>query len=213
MRVHSLEKVKLLKKLRREGYSINELVHKFSIPKTTVWHHIHEVPISEKYISQWRSKYGGSAKRRERNLQLAKETASQLIRGPYKDYLIALSMLYWGEGSKKACEFINSDGDMIKLYLIILRKVLNISESAIKPTMRIFTGMDEEECLAYWSKITSIPKSNFIIRFNDGGSSGKTKFGMCRITVRKGHQTLKIIHSLREQILINLQNNLIQLPS
>ena len=200
MRVHSLERVEEMKRLRKQGFSINELVEKFTIPKTTVWNNVHNIKILPKYISQWEAKRGGSIKRKEKNLALAKETATKLIQAGYKEYLIAFSMLYWAEGSKRACEFINSDGQMIKLYLIILRKVLNIPESAIKPTMRIFTGMDQVECLDYWYGITGMPKDRFTIRFNDGGISGKTKYGMCRITVRKGHQTLKIIHSLRELI-------------
>ena len=67
MKIHSSEKLKKLKKLRKKGYSINELVRELSIPKTTVWHHVHNIKIAPKYISLLRSKIGGShQKKREK---------------------------------------------------------------------------------------------------------------------------------------------------
>lgn len=200
MRVHSIEKIKKLIELRKQGYSINELVEKFSIPKTTVWHHVHNIKIPEKYSIILRSKWGGSAKRKQNNLEKAKQYAQELLNSSYKEFLIVISMLYWGEGSKKVCEFINSDGRMIEVYLIILREVLKIPEESIKPTMRIFSGMNEFESLDYWSKITKIKKNKFLIRFNDGGTKCKKKYGMCRITIKKGSNSLKLMHSLIDLI-------------
>jgi len=199
MRIHALDKIYELKKLRRKGYSINELVAKLSIPKTTVWHHVHDVQILPQYVSQWNAKRGGSIKRTERNWVVARDEAKKLLQSPKREFLVALAMLYWSEGSKKACEFINSDGKMIKIYLAILRKVLKIPEEMLQPTMRIFSGMNEANCLAYWSHVTGIPRNHFIIRLNDGGTKGRTTYGMCRITVRKGSHFLKLIHSLIEQ--------------
>jgi len=200
MRIHSLEKIEQLKKLRKKGLSINELVVKFSIPKTTVWHHVHSVKIPLGYAIILKAKQGGSTKRREKKIKKAQEYSKQLLKTDYREIIIAASMLYWGEGSKNVCELINSDGQIIKCYLIFLRKVLNISEKFIKPTLRIFSGMEEKKCLNYWSDITGIPKHRFLIRLNDGGTKGRTKFGMCRITVRKGSDTLKLLHAIIEQV-------------
>jgi hypothetical protein len=200
MQVHSLLKIKELKRLRKNGYSINELVDKLRIPKTTVWHHVHSIKVLPKYSALLKAKRGGSIVRRQKSLELAREAAEILLNSPERELVVAFSMLYWGEGSKNACEFINSDGRIIEVYLKILRRVFNIDESLIRATMRIFTGMNRAECLNYWSKITNIPKREFVIRLNDGGTRGKTRYGMCRITVRKGAKTLKIVHSLIEQI-------------
>lgn len=195
-----MEKIKELKRLRKKGYSINELVIKLSVPKTTVWYHIHSTKILPKYLPILNAKRGGSAKLKQKNWERARVKAQELLKSPNKIFLIAIAMLYWGEGSKKVCEFINSDGKMIKLYLAVLRKAFNIPEKDIKPTMRIFTGMDKKECLNYWSRITKISKDKFLIRFNDGGKRGKTKYGMCRITIKKGSNILKLMHSLKDQI-------------
>jgi hypothetical protein len=204
MRVHSPEKIKKLKKLREKGYSINELVEKLSIPKTTIWHHIHNISVLPKYVPLLQSKRGGSAKRKQKNIEVAKEKAAELLKNYDRESLIAISMLYWGEGSKHSCDFINSDGKIIQLYLKILEEVLKIPKSSLKATMRIFTGMNRVECLNHWSKITCIPKKDFVVRFNDGCTRGKTRHGMCRITVKKGDSTLKLIHALIEQIFAEL---------
>ena len=196
MKIHSLEKIKKLKNLRKKGHSINELVKEFSIPKTTVWHHVHNIKIPIKYQKILSSKQGGSQKRKQENLKKAEEQALQLLRGTDRESAIALAMLYWAEGSKRACEFINSDGRMIKLYLTILRKVFNIQEEELRPTMRFFSGMNRRACLQYWSSVTKIPKSKFIVRFNDGGKNCKTKYGMCRITIKRGANLLKLFNSL-----------------
>jgi len=204
MRIHSIEKIKELKRLRRKGFSINELVTKMSIPKTTVWHHVHNIKVSPKYILTLKGKRGGSAKRKQRNLEEARRYAQKLLQSSTRELSIIVAMLYWGEGSKKRCEFINSDGKIIETYLIVLRNVFNLQEEFIKPTIRIYSGMSRKQCLNYWSRITKIPEHKFIIRFNDGGTKGRTKYGMCRITVKKGGNILKLIQSLIDQVFENV---------
>ncbi len=186
---------------------MNELVEKLSVPKTTVWHHIHSIKIPSKYISILNSKRGGSRKRQKEKWERAREYAKELLQSTKRERAIAFAMLYWGEGSKKKCEFINSDGKMIKLYLKGLANLFGIEKRRIVPIMRIFSGMDEEKCLSYWSRITGFSKNKFIIRFNDGGIRGRTEYGMCRISIKKGGDIQKIIHSLIEQSCYELTNS------
>jgi hypothetical protein len=200
MRVHSKEKIEVLRELRTQGLSIGELMIKMQMPKTTIWHHVHELELSEESLKILKAKQGGSTRREQRNWEDAKERAANLLKGPHRDSVVALAMLYWAEGNKKkGCNFVNTDGNMIFTYLLILRKVLNIPEPSIMPTLRIFTGMDGPICLAHWSKITKIPADRFKVYLNDGGSRGRSPFGMCRITISKagkGGNILKLIHSV-----------------
>ncbi|MCX6723508.1 MAG: hypothetical protein NT094_05640 [Candidatus Staskawiczbacteria bacterium] len=199
MRVHSIEKIKKLKELRRKGHSINELVKELSIPKTTVWHHIQKVVVDPEYVSFLRSKIGGSRSRKEKNLKIAEELAKKMLNSPNREYLIILTMLYWAEGCKKAFNFVNSDGRMVDLFVKILIKIFGIPKENITPTMRIYSQMDRKKCLDYWSKITGLPKARFFVRIDDGGKESTTKYGMCRITIKKGSNTLKLVLSLIQQ--------------
>jgi hypothetical protein len=166
------------------------------MPKTTVWHHVQNVEVLPQFRALLRSKRGGGSKRKAKNTQRAMEEANRLLDGSNRELLTALAMLYWAEGSKGSPEFINSDGRMISLYLHILRKALGIPNESIQITIRIFTGMNRNECVKYWSKITGIPSRYFTVRMNDGGTRGRTKYGMCRVGVKKGGQFLKLMHAL-----------------
>lgn len=200
MKIHSDKKIKKLKELRRTGYSINEIVKSLSIPKTTVWHHIKKVTVDPEYVSLLKSKISsGSRCRRDKKLKIAEELAKKMLNSHDREYLLALVMLYWAEGCKKAFNFVNSDGRMVDLYVRILIKVFGIDKERIVPTMRIFSQMDKKECLDYWSRITGLPKDRFFVRIDDGGKGSSTKYGMCRITIRKGSDTLKLVNSLIQQ--------------
>ncbi|MBI4120512.1 MAG: hypothetical protein HY454_03540 [Parcubacteria group bacterium] len=197
----------MLKDLRETGHSINEIVNKLSIPKTTVWHHIQKINVRPEYKAILESKRGGSKIRTQRNWAKAKTIAERLLKSDVREKAVILAMLHWCEGHKKTCEFINSDGRMIEIYLTILRKMLNIPEDRLKPTLRIFSGMNRKRCLEYWSNITKIPIRKFKIRNNDGGTRGRTPYGMCRITVRRGADTLKIIRSLIDRLYNEIIND------
>lgn len=200
MRVHKIEKIEKLKALRQKGYSINELARELGIPKTTVWHHIQKIEVLPEYKKLLKSKRGGSKKLKESRLVEAKKISDKLLIGKNRELVVIFAMLYWAEGTKKAFQFINSDGRMINLYLYILRNVIGITDNQITPIMRIYTGMDKNLCLEYWSRVTRFSKSKFIIRINDGGASGRAKYGMCRIEVKKSGNLLKLVLSLINQI-------------
>ncbi|HEY4479040.1 MAG TPA: hypothetical protein VI981_01630 [Candidatus Paceibacterota bacterium] len=201
MRVHGVSKIRELHKMRRKGHSIQDLMKLFSLSKSTVWHHIHSIPLTASQKKLLRSRQGGGAKYKELRWQQARIQAKELLSGPYRELVIIVAMLYWAEGHKQRdCHFTNSDGRMVTMYLFVLRRVFLIKNDAIHPILRIFTGMDEMECLIYWSQATGIPKEKFAVLLNDGGIRGRTTHGICRIVVRKGTQTLKLIHSLIDQI-------------
>jgi biotin operon repressor len=199
-RTHSIQEIQKIKDLRRSGHSINDLVRILSIPKTTIWHHIQSLKILPKYSKILRERQGGSKIKKEKELLKAKEEAKQLLDTESRDLYIIAPVLYWAEGSKRRCEFVNTDGEMIKLYLKIIRGNFKISENLIQPVLRIFSNHDKNESLNYWSKITKIPETKFQIYFNDGGISGRTPYGMCRIVVRRGGYLLKLFKAIINQL-------------
>ena len=197
MRVHTPQKIEQIKILRKKGLSIQQIMKELVLPKTTVWYHIREIHLSVEQRKQLRSKQGGSKARRLLHEKRAEQYAKDLLKSSHREFVQLVAMLYWAEGHKRRrCEFTNSDGKMIAVFLAIIRNILNIKEENIQPTLRIFTGMNEKVVLDYWSHLTKISKRRFIVRLNDGGNAGRTKYGMCRVTIKKGHTTLKLIHSL-----------------
>lgn len=95
---------------------------------------------------------------------------------------------------------------MIQFFLAHLRELFGLTGENIRVTARIFSGMKEVECVQYWSKITGVPARRIVVYRNDGGSSGRTHYGICRLTIRKGSYILKIIHSLVNQLAAETTN-------
>jgi hypothetical protein len=193
----SHEEVNKIIDLRKTGYSVPEIQRIVLRGKTTVFNYVRNIKLSHKYQEILnKKKRSGSANRKLKNLDIAKVAAQKILNGPHREMAIIIAMLYWAEGTKRVCSFINSDGKMIAVYLRVLREVLDLSYKDVNIIMRIFDGMDRDKCLEYWSAVTGIHKRYFIVRFNDGGTKCKVPYGMLRIVVKKGDSTLKFIQSI-----------------
>ncbi len=201
MKKYSNEKITELKKFRKKGNSISDLIRIFSMPKTTIWHHIHKVKVPKKYLIAIKSRQGGSKIRSQKEWVSADCHAKKVLKNKKSKYHCSLmAMLYWAEGSKGAFAFVNTDGQMIKFYLGTLKKYFNISDDRLILTLRIFSNLDKKECVNYWANITGFPPEKFRIYLNDGGTRGKAKYGMCRLTVKKSGYLHKLTISLINNI-------------
>jgi len=161
--------------LRKHGYSFNEMSRLLNVAKSTVSSWTRSVPLSDKArlrIKDLGDKGRQKAKetiRRKQALILdgIKNNCRALVNKKYglDDYKLFLALLYWGEGAKtkQRVIFINSDPDMIRMYLWLLRKSFDIKEERLKCLLHLHEYHNREEMIDFWSKITGIPKSNFSI--------------------------------------------------
>lgn len=113
-------------------------------------------------------------------------------------FLIAGSMLYWGEGCKSVgLSITNSDERVIMFMIRWLEKILHINvKNQIKAHLHIHIGDNDQEIKEYWSKITGIPLSNFGKSFVKQEGTGHRKnilpHGIMRIRVYgKGMEDLR----------------------
>lgn len=195
MRIHSITKIQKIKDLRESGYSINEIVATLHVPKTTVWHHIKGIKVKEEFLPVLKSKRGGSKKRRLKAVEKAISEAKEIFNNK-KIYASILSMLYWAEGNKKSCVFTNTDPQMIRIFINTMNKCFNINKDRYSVTIRYFTGMSKDLCLKYWSDQLEISKEYVKMYYNDGCTRGKSPYGMCRLTVKRGGYILKLLKSM-----------------
>lgn len=102
--------------------------------------------------------------RQHQKLMAAHET------GPLgrRDLLIAGAMLYWAEGSKskpwrraEIVIFINSDPDLIRLFLAWLR-MLGVVDERLALAVHIHESADVAAATKYWSQISGIPSERFL---------------------------------------------------
>lgn len=88
------------------------------------------------------------------------------------DYDLKLigAMLYWGEGTihhgryrYPNLSFTNSNHQIIKVYLLFLKRILKIGDSQISAGIYIHPNIEEKKARKFWSEIVGLPESRFFI--------------------------------------------------
>ena len=199
MQRHSQILLSKIKLDRSKGLSISQLVSKYSIPKTTIWHHIRGVGMSEESRRLIKSYQGGRKLESQREWEKAREEASSFLRDFDEKFAwpVLLAALYWSEGTKKGgFVFTNTDESMIRVFLHVLRTYLKVRDEHLDILIRTYKPMSPFMCKKHWSLVTGIPVANVRINHNNRHNKSKTRYGMCRITLRKGGYRLKLMHCL-----------------
>jgi len=197
-----LDKRAKIIEMRQKGYSLPEIADELKIGKSSVFRHIQGIAILPKYLKEWRGKQGGSIKRMKLKENKAREQAQKTIISLTKsEKMIFLSALYWGEGGKADFNFINSDPELIKVFINGLQSVFGISKDRLKVSIRIYEDLDRSSCLKFWSLITGIPIYKFVnVNILKGKKIGKLSHGMCRIRITKGGDMLKYIKAIYRRV-------------
>lgn len=187
-----------LKQDRLSGCTVPELVTKYSMPKTSVWHHIQNLKLPTEIQQNLRSSRGGSAARAQERWKIADSEAEKLL-GDFKErqiWPVLLTALYWAEGTKSSFVFTNTDESMMRIFLRLVRVYLHIPDDRIDVLVRICKPMKPLVCRRHWSSVTGIPVRNVRVNFHDQYNKSTTKYGMCRITLKGGGDQLKLLHCL-----------------
>lgn len=173
-------------KLRIQGYSYNEINTKLGIPKSTLSGWLKDVILSDAARTRLRGRLlqgsengflkrnklqTAEAERRARENQ--RVGADEIGNLSERELLLVGTALYWAEGYKRLLvrngrelvshpvRFVNSDPDMIRIFLAFLRSALNVSPGAIHLAMRLYPHINEEAARHYWMSVTELPKENF----------------------------------------------------
>lgn len=164
------------KKLRARGYSLKEISEKLNISKSTasVWFRNFKLsPGALKRLEKRRllgSVRASETKRKKREAvdKLLADEASLLIKSTditKKHLQLFCALLFWCEGTKDTHAgvwFVNSDPLLIKAFLAILRLSFNIQEKRLRACIHLHDYHSPKKQTLFWSKITGIPKSQFI---------------------------------------------------
>ncbi len=190
-------------KLRLKGFSINEITKKLGVPKSTLSGWLRGVVLSEKARTRIQSRvrqgvYNGLIKRNKLQTHIARQRVAR-IRNEGKelfpkltesDLIVVGAVLYWAEGYKRplfrngkeitahVISFVNSDPDMIRIFIRFLIEILHIPRDRINFSMRLYAHINENEALNYWSQVTGATKSCFkkTTYLVSGASKGKRPF-------------------------------------
>jgi len=84
--------------------------------------------------------------------------------------------LFLGEGAKKDkhnVKFVNSNPEILKLFLVFLKKICGVKKFKIKAELNLFDDVDLEKTLSFWQKTIGLSRSKFttlMIRKSKGGT-------------------------------------------
>lgn len=204
-------------KLRKLGKTYLEIqqITKYKIPKSTLSYWCKGVVLPQDYYDKVRFfNQINLAKFRELALQVNRTKQQKLLETIYKQnkYLlnkidedvqkIILAILYLGEGTKwKSSRYLglgNSNPEVIKLYLKLLRDCYKIDENKLKCRISYRADQDINVLQNFWSVITKIPLNNFY----------KTKFDprtIGKITKNIGYKGVCVVYYCDTKIQLELE--------
>jgi predicted DNA-binding protein YlxM (UPF0122 family) len=183
----SSEKREAMQSLRKQGLSIPEISERLGISKTSVQRHVLSVTVPTKYAQHLKEKQGGAKARAHalrQNIQTMVEQEFATL--TERDCLLVLIGLYWGEGTKKDFNIINSDPALIQTVINSLDS-LKIDRQRLTLSLRVHSGVSLANAKKFWSLQTGVPLDR-ITRHEviKGKKKGKLPYGMCRLRVSTG---------------------------
>lgn len=179
--------------------SITDLMKKYTLPKTTIWYYVRDIQLAKSHKQALLSRRSSGIKRMAKGWKLAEIEANNILSHlqPSSIWPILFTALYWSEGTKKGgFVFTNTDQNMVRVFVKILRTQFEISNKDFEVLVRVNSSMNLSICKTHWSKVTGVPESSIKIDQNDRQNKSKSLFGICRITVKKGGRYLKLTHCL-----------------
>lgn len=196
--------------MRKQGRSINEIVKLLSVSKSTISYWCRDIALTphQQRLLVKRQRSAGligrlKAAEMKRDVRIRK-TQRESKRGAMdvgslseRDIFTIGLALYWGEGNKSGneeCGLTNSDPAIIRAFIAWMQRVYKIPPTDL--ILRISINETHKNRIAaverYWSKVTSIPLSQFTKTCIIKTRSKKTyenpeqHFGTLRVKVRRG---------------------------
>lgn len=115
--------------------------------------------------------------------------------------LVALAMLYLGEGAKwqgtRAPTLGSSNPMILRVYISLLRDCYNVSMDSFRCRIQHRADQNPNELISFWSKVTQIPTSQFYPCYVDkrtiGQRTTKTEYrGVCVVGCKGTHIQLEL---------------------
>lgn len=169
------EKLKA-KELRKKGYSLDEIIKKVKVAKSSVSVWVREVQLSEKAKKRLLTRIklgqlvsGENKKQRTRAvLQKYLDRAHADIKkhnlSPYFKKVIC-ALIYFCEGIKDhfgGIKFSNSDPALVRLFLNLFRASFQLDETKFRVCVHLHEYHNVKKQLKFWSQVTQIPRGQFM---------------------------------------------------
>jgi hypothetical protein len=200
--------------LRTKGNSYSYIKNELKVSKSTLSYWLRTYPLSRERINELRATSEVRIEKYRQTMLKKRSTRLEKTYGEEKEKWLPLSereiylaglFLYWGEGSKTTYDKIcisNTDPSIIKFAMHWLIYSLGIQKESVKVALHLYSDMDVNETINFWSRLLVIDTVHFSKPFIKRSSSQELTHkgyghGTCSLIV---HNT-----SLKEKILMDIK--------
>lgn len=175
-------KAKAIELRTKKKLTLDEIVDRLKLPKTTIYGWIKDIPIPRTNAQTEAQRRGTEAsqakyaKIREDAYQQGLAEAPELMKNPlFRDFVT----LYIAEGSKTQRQYVeigNSDKSVMKISIYWLRKFMGDGKT-IEYRIQIHADHDEDEIKEYWAGVAGVqPEDIKVMRKSNSGKLAKRQF-------------------------------------
>lgn len=205
------------RQLRQEGWSVKRIADYLGIAKGSVSTWCRDIVLTEEQKeamyereevkeAQLRGSQTNKVMHREKRLGYQAEGRAKAREG---DALhLAGCMLYWAEGKKSRVDigFVNSDADMIILFMRFLRESLHVADENIRARFNCYLNenLTADEVERYWLDLLGLKSTNLTkSRFNAQPISSQQKgrklmYGVCEVSVSSVRHVQHVYGAIQE---------------
>jgi hypothetical protein len=148
-----------------------------------------------------------AANRRAERIAYQEEGRSLALRGDSRH--VAGCMLYWAEGEKdrNALRFYNSDPEMVRFFVLFLKRYFDLRDEEIKITCNLFADhvRRQREIEQFWLDVAQLSKRSLCKSYVNAYSKHSKKkrtnrlpYGTVRVTVTRTRVVQSIYGSIQE---------------
>jgi hypothetical protein len=206
--------------MRAEGKSLNQIATALGAAKSTISLWVRDVGLSEDQIADLRSRgsrLGGQNRGAQVNRERAraqrlvwqKEGRERAAHHSTRLHFIGC-LLYWAEGAKthRMVHFVNSDQDMLLVFMRFLREEMQVADEKIKIHVQCHTSDSAEiqRIERYWLDLFALPDSALKktrIRPSSLATHNHHVNGICTIRVQSTALTQRIMGAVQEYMQID----------
>lgn len=209
------------RRLRQEqGLPINEISKIVGVSKSSISLWVRDVPLSyeQKQVlleknPAYNAQHNGGQSRKECALKLRKqyqEEGKLMARSGDKE-IIAVSMLYWAEGSKDRCsvKIANTDVHLLKWFLDMMVKHFGVDRKNVSMRTQWYSNNDVsfEDMQKYWISNLQLDESSFrkcsidpINIYSQKKRKCKHPYGTCTISIHRTDIVQRLYGIIQEVI-------------
>ncbi|MCR4284110.1 MAG: hypothetical protein NUV64_02215 [Parcubacteria group bacterium] len=156
--------------LRKQGFSYSYISNETGVSKSTLSYWLTNIPYKPNKDTIARMGEGRlksaifKSNQKQKSISEAKKLAKDDIKDITDRDLFMLGIgLYIGEGAKtqNIIRIINADPNIINLSIGWFERICGLKKDNFSLAIHLYLDNNVEESLDYWSKITSIPRSQF----------------------------------------------------